>query len=399
MLYKLTIDDLTLRGRRLFIRADFNVPLENGRIVDDSRIAATLPTLRVAVTRGARLIVASHLGRPKGKADPACSLRPVARRLRELLDRPVDYAVDCIGTEAEQKSRALQDGGVLLLENLRYHPEEEANDPVFARKLSLLCDGIYVNDAFGAAHRAHASVAGITKFVKQAAAGALMQKELQYLGMALARPPAPYIVVLGGAKVSEKIEVIENLMKNASAMLVGGAMAYTFLKAQGHPVGKSLVEDDKLDVARRVIEQAKTGSCKLLLPTDHVIAREMKKGTEVRICPVAATPEDWMGLDIGPSTVEAFSKELSAARTILWNGPMGVFEIIPFERGTVSVAYAIAEATKRGATSIVGGGDSVSALHKAGVSGNITHISTGGGASLEFLAGHALPGVEALSNH
>jgi len=399
MLYKLTIDDLTLRGRRLFIRADFNVPLESGRIVDDSRIAATLPTLRVAVTRGARLIVASHLGRPKGKADPACSLRPVARRLRELLDRPVDYAVDCIGTEAEQKSRALQDGGVLLLENLRYHPEEEANDPVFARKLSLLCDGIYVNDAFGAAHRAHASVAGITKFVKQAAAGALMQKELQYLGMALARPPAPYIVVLGGAKVSEKIEVIENLMKNASAMLVGGAMAYTFLKAQGHPVGKSLVEDDKLDVARRVIEQAKTGSCKLLLPTDHVIAREMKKGTEVRICPVAATPEDWMGLDIGPSTVEAFSKELSAARTILWNGPMGVFEIIPFERGTVSVAYAIAEATKRGATSIVGGGDSVSALHKAGVSGNITHISTGGGASLEFLAGHALPGVEALSNH
>ncbi|HUK54369.1 MAG TPA: phosphoglycerate kinase [Candidatus Binatia bacterium] len=398
-MYKLTIDDLTLRGRRLFIRADFNVPLESGRIVDDSRIAATLPTLRVAVTRGARLIVASHLGRPKGKADPACSLRPVARRLRELLDRPVDYAVDCIGTEAEQKSRALQDGGVLLLENLRYHPEEEANDPVFARKLSLLCDGIYVNDAFGAAHRAHASVAGITKFVKQAAAGALMQKELQYLGMALARPPAPYIVVLGGAKVSEKIEVIENLMKNASAMLVGGAMAYTFLKAQGHPVGKSLVEDDKLDVARRVIEQAKTGSCKLLLPTDHVIAREMKKGTEVRICPVAATPEDWMGLDIGPSTVEAFSKELSAARTILWNGPMGVFEIIPFERGTVSVAYAIAEATKRGATSIVGGGDSVSALHKAGVSGNITHISTGGGASLEFLAGHALPGVEALSNH
>jgi phosphoglycerate kinase len=399
MIYKLSIDDLTLRGRRLFIRVDFNVPLEAGRIIDDSRIVATLPTLRVAVTRGARLVIASHLGRPKGKVDMQYSLRPVSRRLRELLDRPVDFAVDCIGTEAEQKSRALQDGGVLLLENLRFHPEEEANDPEFARKLSLLCDGIYVNDAFGAAHRAHASVAAITRFVKQAAAGALMQKELQYLGMALARPPAPYIVVLGGAKVSEKIEVIENLMKNASAMLIGGAMAYTFLKAQGLPVGKSLVEVDKLDVARRALEQAKARNCKLLLPSDHVIAREIKKGTEARICEVSTTPEDWMGLDIGPNTVEAFSKELSAARTILWNGPMGVFEVAPFERGTVSVAYSIAEATKRGATSIVGGGDSVSALHKAGVAGDITHISTGGGASLEFLSGRALPGVEALSNH
>ena len=399
MLYKLSIDDLTLRGRRLFIRADFNVPLEAGRIVDDSRIVATLPTLRVAVTRGARLILASHLGRPKGKVDLTQSLRSVSRRLRELLDRPIEFAVDCIGTEAEQKSRALQDGGVLLLENLRFHPEEEANDPVFARKLSLLCDGIYVDDAFGAAHRAHASVVGITKFVKQAAAGALMLKELQYLGMALARPPAPYIVVLGGAKVSEKIEVIENLMKNSTGMLIGGAMAYTFLKAQGLPVGKSLVEDDKLDVARRVLEQAKAKNFKLLLPTDHVIAREIKKGAESRICDVGTTPEDWMGLDIGPDTVETFSKEIASARTILWNGPMGVFEILPFERGTVSVAYAIAEATKRGATSIVGGGDSVSALHKAGVVGDITHISTGGGASLEFLAGRALPGVEALSNH
>ncbi len=399
MLYKLSIDDLTLRGRRLFIRVDFNVPLEAGRIVDDSRIVATLPTLRVAVTRGARLILASHLGRPKGKVDLTQSLRSVSRRLRELLDRPIEFAVDCIGTEAEQKSRALQDGGVLLLENLRFHPEEEANDPVFARKLSLLCDGIYVDDAFGAAHRAHASVVGITKFVKQAAAGALMLKELQYLGMALARPPAPYIVVLGGAKVSEKIEVIENLMKNSTGMLIGGAMAYTFLKAQGLPVGKSLVEDDKLDVARRVLEQAKAKNFKLLLPTDHVIAREIKKGAESRICDVGTTPEDWMGLDIGPDTVETFSKEIASARTILWNGPMGVFEILPFERGTVSVAYAIAEATKRGATSIVGGGDSVSALHKAGVVGDITHISTGGGASLEFLAGRALPGVEALSNH
>jgi len=399
MFYKLTVDDLTLRGRRVFIRVDFNVPIEAGRITDDTRIKGALPTLRLAITRGARVVLASHLGRPKGKVDMQYSLRPVARRLKELLDRPVEFAVDSMGTEAIQISRQLQDAGVMLVENLRFYPGEEANDPAFSQKLSQLCDGIYINDAFGTMHRAHASTVGITKYVKQAAAGSLVQKELQFLGMAMSNPPKPYIVVLGGAKVSDKIEVIEHLMKICNQMLIGGAMAYTFLKAQGVAVGKSLVEDDKLDVARRVLETAKERNCKFLLPVDHVIAKEMKRGTHVEICDVRATPDDCMGLDVGPSTVELYSKELATARTIFWNGPMGVFEISPFERGTLSVAYAIAEATKKGATSIVGGGDSVAAVHRSGVAENITHISTGGGASLELLGGHTLPGIEALSNH
>ena len=399
MFYKLTIDDLTLRGRRLFLRVDFNVPIEGGRIMDDSRIRASLPTIRLAITRGARIVIASHLGRPNGKVDTKFSLRPVARRLAEVLDRPVDFAVDCIGTEAIQKSKQLTDAGVLLVENLRFYPGEEANDPGFSQKLAQLCDGIYVNDAFGASHRAHASIVGITKHVRQAAGGSLLQKELQYLGMLMGNPPKPYVVVLGGSKVSDKIEVIQNLLKSCTHMLIGGAMAYTFLKAQGVPVGKSLVEADKLDVAKHLLEAAAEKNVRLLLPVDHVIAKEMRKGTEVKICSVRETPDDWMGLDIGPATVDNYSKEIAATRTIFWNGPMGVFEIPPFERATLSLAHFIAEATKRGATSVVGGGDSVAALNKAGASEHITHVSTGGGASLELLAGRALPGIEALSGH
>lgn len=399
MFYKLTIDDLTLRGRRLFLRVDFNVPIEAGRIMDDSRMRASLPTIRMAVTRGARIVIASHLGRPGGKVDTKFSLRPVSRRLQELIERPVEFAVDCIGTEAIQKSKQLNDAGVLLVENLRFYPGEEANDPGFSQKLSQLCDGIYVDDAFGAAHRAHASTVGITKFVRQAAGGSLLQKELQYLGMLMGNPPKPYLVILGGAKVSDKIEVIQNLLKSCTHMLIGGAMAYTFLKAKGMPVGKSLVEEDKLEVANQILASAAEKNVRLLLPVDHVIAKEMRKGTEVKICNIKETPDDWMGLDIGPATVDNYSKEIAAARTIFWNGPMGVFEIPPFERATLSLAHFIAEVTKRGATSVVGGGDSVAALHKAGASESITHVSTGGGASLEFLAGRTLPGIEALSNH
>ena len=399
MFYKLTIDDLTLRGRRLFIRVDFNVPLEAGRIMDDSRIRASLPTIRLAVTRGARIVLASHLGRPNGKINSQFSLRPLVRKLQELLDRPVDFAVDCIGTEAIQKSKQLNDAGILLVENLRFYPGEEANDPAFSQKLAQLCDGIYVNDAFGAAHRAHASTVGITKYVKQAAGGSLLQKELQYLGMLMGNPPKPYLVILGGAKVSDKIEVIQNLLKSCTHMLIGGAMAYTFLKAKGLPVGKSLVEEDKLELANQILQTAAEKNVRLLLPVDHVVAKEMRKGTEVKICAIKDTPADWMGLDIGPASVENYSQEIAAARTIFWNGPMGVFEIPPFERATLSIAHFIAEATKKGATSVVGGGDSVAALHKAGASEHITHVSTGGGASLELLAGRTLPGIEALSNH
>ena len=395
---KLSVNDLNVRGRRVFMRVDFNVPMEGVRITDDTRIRETLPTIRVATTKGARVVVASHLGRPKGIPDPIYSLRPVAKKLKELLNRPVEYAIDCVGSDAEAKSRALPEGGVLLLENVRFHKEEEANDPAFARKLAALCDGMYVCDAFGSAHRAHASVVGITKFVTQAAAGLLMEKELKYLGMALADPPRPYIAVLGGAKVSDKIEVIENLMKVANVMLLGGAMAYTFFKAQGLPVGKSLVEEDKLDLARRLLAQAKERNFKLLLPVDHTLGKGIKDTGATETCDIPATPEGWMGLDIGPKTVAAFSAELALARTIVWNGPMGVFENPLFARGTLAIAHAIANATWAGATSIIGGGDSVAAVHKAGVADKISHISTGGGASLEFLGGHKLPGVEALTN-
>ena len=310
---KLSIRDLDLAGKRVFVRVDFNVPLEGSRVTDDTRIRETLPTLDYARKHGARLVLASHLGRPKGKPDPKYSLRPAAAKLAELTGAPVDFADDCIGPEAEAKSRALADGGMLLLENLRYHPEEEANDANFSKQLAALCDGLFVCDAFGSAHRAHASVVGITKFVRQSAAGLLMERELNYLGKALASPERPFVAILGGAKVSDKIEVVENLMKVADAMLIGGGMAYTFLKAQGLPIGKSLVEMEKLDLAKRILDEAQRRNFRLLLPMDHVVGAEFKAGTEKRICPISATPDGWMGLDIGPKTVEALPRRRTAA--------------------------------------------------------------------------------------
>lgn len=395
---KLTIKDLDLRGKRVFLRVDFNVPLKDGVVTDDTRIRETLPTLKLAIEKGGRLVLASHLGRPKGGPDPKYSLRPAAKKLEELLGKPVAFAADCVGPGVEAQSKALRDGEVLVLENVRFHPEEEKNDENFARQLAALCDGIFVCDAFGSAHRAHASVVGITKFVEQAAAGLLMEKELSYLGKALSHPARPFVAILGGAKVSDKIEVVENLMKLADALLIGGGMAYTFLKSEGVPVGKSLLESDKLDLAKKILTDAKAGGRKLLLPVDHVTAPEFKADAPATSCDVKATPADRMGLDIGPETRTAYAAEIAKAKTIVWNGPMGVFEMPAFAKGTLEVAKAVAGATDAGATSIVGGGDSVAAVHQSGVTNRISHISTGGGASLEFLGGRKLPGVEALTN-
>ncbi|MGA2719695.1 MAG: phosphoglycerate kinase [Candidatus Acidiferrales bacterium] len=394
---KLSIRDLDLGGKRVFIRVDFNVPLDGATVTDDTRIRETLPTLRLAIERGGRLVLASHLGRPKGKVNLKYSLAPVAARLNDLLGKPVEFAADCVGAEAEAKSNALKNGDVLLLENVRFHAEEEANDPAFSKRLAALCDGLFVCDAFGSAHRAHASVVGITQFVGQSAAGLLMEKELAYLGKAISNPERPFVAVLGGAKVSDKIEVVQNLMKLADAMLIGGAMAYTFLKSQGLPIGKSLVENDKLDLARALLDEARQRNFRLLLPVDHVLA-ESPDSTATEIAGISATPEGWMGLDIGPKSIELFSQEISKARTIVWNGPLGMFERPAFAQGTLAIARAVAAATVKGATSIIGGGDSVAAAEQSGVARQISHISTGGGASLEFLAGEKLPGVEALTN-
>jgi phosphoglycerate kinase len=394
---KLSIRDLDLKGKRVFIRVDFNVPLDCARVTDDTRIRETVPTLKLAMERGARLVLASHLGRPKGKVDPKFSLAPVAAKLGDLLAKPVAFAADCIGPDAEAKSKALRNGDVLILENVRYHAEEEENDPEFSKQLAALCDQLFVCDAFGSAHRAHASVVGITKFVRQSAAGLLMEKELTYLGKAVSNPERPFVTILGGAKVSDKIEVVQNLMKLADAMLIGGAMAYTFLKSQGLPVGKSLVENDKLDLARGLLDEARGREFRLLLPVDHVLAESPDSTTAAKITDIADTPEDLMGLDVGPKTIALFSREISKARTIVWNGPLGMFEKPAFAQGTLSMARAVAAATVSGATSIVGGGDSVAAVEQSGLAGQISHISTGGGASLEFLAGEKLPGVEALN--
>ncbi len=392
---KLSIRDLDLKGKRVFVRVDFNVPLAEGRVTDDTRIRESLPTIKHARQQGARLVLASHLGRPKGKRKPEMSLRPATARLAELLGAPVDFAEDCIGEEAEKKSRALADGGVLMLENMRFHSEEEANDEGFARALAQLSDGLYINDAFGSAHRAHASTEGITRFVQKAAAGFLMEKELNYLGKAVMNPDKPYVAILGGAKVSDKIEVIENLLKLVDVLIIGGGMAYTFLRARGVAVGKSLVEEDKIELARRLLADAEKRGVQVLLPQDHKVAEKIDPAAQPRVVGLNGIPADLMALDIGPKSIEAFRVAVARARTILWNGPLGVFECTPFAEGTMAIARAVAES---GATSIVGGGDSVAAVQQAGATGKITHVSTGGGASLEFLGGLKLPGVEALTD-
>jgi phosphoglycerate kinase len=386
-----SIRDLDLNGKRVFIRVDFNVPLQKNEagameITSDKRIKASLPTIQYALEHGAGVILASHLGRPKGKPNPEMSLQPVAGRLQELLGRPVKMAPDCIGPEVEAMQPA--PGEVLLLENLRYHPEEEKNDPAFAQQLASLCD-VYVNDAFGSAHRAHASTEGMIRFVPVAGAGLLMERELKYLGMAVTNPTRPCVAILGGAKVSDKIEVIRNLGKVVDRLLIGGAMAYTFLRAQGKPTGNSLVEADKVDLAQSLL--AELGG-KLMLPSDHVVVSEIAAGAENQV--VETIPDGKIGVDIGPRTIAEYAKVIAGAKTMIWNGPMGIFEKPPFDKGTVALAKAVAES---GAVSVVGGGDSEKAIKAAGVTGKITHVSTGGGASLEFLAGIQLPGVAALN--
>ena len=395
---KLSIDKLELKGKRVLVRVDFNVPLdENLNITDDIRITESLPTIKKIVADGGRAILMSHLGRPKGISNPKYSLKPTAKRLSELLGKEVKLAPDCIGSDTKAMVDVMQNGDVLILENVRFHAEEEKNDPAFAKQLAELGD-VYINDAFGSAHRAHASTEGITKFIKVSAAGYLMLKELDYLGGAITNPKRPYVAILGGAKISGKIDVINNLLGKVDTLIVGGGMAYTFYKAEGKEIGTSLLEAEKVDLAKEVLVNAKKSGIKFLLPIDVVVAIEFKNDSPSSIVSVDAMPVDKMGLDIGPETIKLFSDELLNAKTIVWNGPMGVFEMDNFAKGTNAIAHALADATAKGAITIIGGGDSAAAIAKIGLKNKVSHVSTGGGASLEFLEGKTLPGVVALND-
>ncbi|MCL4305784.1 phosphoglycerate kinase [bacterium] len=394
---KLTIDQVDLSGKRVLVRVDFNVPLDEGKVTDDTRIRESLPTIKKIIASGGKAILMSHLGRPKGKKNPDMSLAPAAVRLAELLNRPVTMATDCIGEEVEKVVASLVPGQVVLLENLRFYNEEEKNDPEFAKKLAKLGD-LYVNDAFGSAHRAHASTEGVTQFIKPCVAGYLMQKELDYLGKALAEPKRPFVAVLGGSKISGKIDVIENLIGKVDTILVGGGMAYTFYKAQGGEIGESILESDKMDLALELMKKAAGSSTKLVLPPDSRIASELKSGEATSVAKSDRIPEDKLAADIGPETEKLYTEIILKARTVVWNGPMGVFEIDEFASGTKAVAEALVKATQAGAITVVGGGDSAAAMEKFELADKVSHVSTGGGASLEFLEGKVLPGVAALTN-
>lgn len=395
MLNKMTVKDVDCRGKRVFCRVDFNVPLDSeGRISDDNRIVAALPTIRHILGQGGRLILASHLGRPKGEPKAEFSLRPVANHLAQLLNQPVLMAPDCIGSEVEKLAQALEDGQIMLLENVRFHAGETANDPQFSRQLANLAE-LYVNDAFGTAHRAHASTAGVAQLLSPAVAGFLIEKEIQYLGQAVANPVRPLVAIIGGAKVSDKLPAIENLLDKVDTLLIGGGMAYTFLRAQGFSLGTSLVEEDRIALAGTLLQRATDKGVRLVLPCDHLAATEFSAEADYQVCGNDDFPANHMGLDIGPQTIEEYCQIVSQAGTVLWNGPMGVFEFDAFATGTFAIAQALAESP---AVSIIGGGDSVAAANKSGLAQRMTHISTGGGASLEFLEGKELPGIAALND-
>lgn len=395
---KLTIDKVELKGKRVLVRVDFNVPLdENLKITDDTRIIESLPTIKKIVSEGGKAILMSHLGRPKGGPNPKYSLKPTAKRLSELLGKEVKLAPDCIGAEVKQMVNQMQNGDVLILENVRFHPEEEKNDPEFAKQLAELGD-VYINDAFGSAHRAHASTEGVTKFIKVCAAGYLMQKELEYLGTAVSNPKRPYVAILGGAKISGKIDVINNLLDKVDTLIIGGGMAFTFFKAQGKEIGKSLLEEEKIELAKEVLQKVQNTGVKFLLPVDVVVATEFNNDSPSTVVNVDSIPSDKMGLDIGPETIKLFRDEILKAKTVVWNGPMGVFEFDNFAKGTFEIAKSLAEATSNGVVTVIGGGDSAAAIAKAGLKDKVSHVSTGGGASLEFLEGKILPGVAALND-